>query len=90
MFGTEQSQPVIAQRLHEFISALGPSGLTRAQKRVAALAAQRADAIMTTVLGEIGQWQTSLRTIANHLEDLEHRARIVITDHDVTEDTPGG
>ena len=45
---------------------------------------------MGTVLGEIGQWQTWLHNIANHLDDLEHRARTPIADADMSKDTPGG
>jgi transcriptional regulator with XRE-family HTH domain len=89
VFGTEQSQPLIAERLREFINVLGPSRLTRAQHRVAALAEERVAAIMSGVLGEIGQWQTWLRNIANHLEDLERRSRTTGVEHDATAQ-PGG
>lgn len=80
VFGTERNQPLIAERVHEFIMELGPSRLTHAQNRVAVLAQQRVAAIKGAVLGEIGQWQMSLPGIAKHLEYLEHRARTTNTD----------
>jgi hypothetical protein len=74
VFGSEDQQAIVGQRLEQFLAQLGPARLTGAQRQVAALASQRVAAIVGQVLGEIGQWQTWLRNIADQLEQLEHRA----------------
>lgn len=81
VFGDEVAQAQLVLRLDAFLDEVGPAGLTEAQARVASLAGQRVAALVRQSLGDLGRWQTSLRSLANQLEDLEMRAkRMVATD----------
>jgi transcriptional regulator with XRE-family HTH domain len=75
VFGDEVQQAQLSLRLDAFLVELGPAGLTEAQSRIAALADQRVAALVRHSFADLGRWQTSLRALANHLEDLEARAK---------------
>lgn len=75
VFGDEFQQAQLALRLDAFLAELGPAGLTAAQGRITALAGQRVAALVRHSFADLGQWQMSLRSMANHLEDLEMRAK---------------
>jgi transcriptional regulator with XRE-family HTH domain len=75
VFGDEVHQAQLRLRLDAFLAELGPAGLTEAQSRIASLADQRVAALVRHAFAHLGQWRTSLRAIANQLEDLELRAK---------------
>ncbi len=75
VFGEPEHQAVMELRLREFLDQLGTRALTDAQQQIANLAAARIAAIVRESFGDLDQWQTSLRSIANHLEDLERHAK---------------
>lgn len=75
VFGDEVNQAQLRLRLDAFLAELGPAGLTEAQSRIASLADQRVAALVRHAFAHLGQWRTSLRAIANQLEDLELRAK---------------
>jgi hypothetical protein len=80
VFGDEVQQAELALRLDAFLADLGPAGLTRAQGRITALAHQKVAALVRHSFADLGRWQTSLRSLANHLEDLEIRAKEAVAD----------
>jgi hypothetical protein len=75
VFGDAAQQGLLTLRLESFLEALGPDGLTEAQRRVAALVAHRVEAIVGESFRELGDWQRSLRAIASRLQQLERRAK---------------
>ena len=60
-------------RLQAFLDELGPNPLSDAQQRIADAVEARKAQLVRHALGDLQQWQTQLRALANHLEDLEHR-----------------
>jgi hypothetical protein len=85
VFGEPEHQAVMELRLGEFLDQLGTRALTEAQQQIANLAATRIAAIVRKSFGDLDQWQTSLRAIANHLEDLEERAKRAMSDDEEME-----
>lgn len=79
VFGDEHGQAVLTVRLDAFLDQLGER-FTAAQGRIASLVNHRVEAIARNTFKGIGRWQTSLRSIANQLEDLEARARRAVAD----------
>jgi hypothetical protein len=75
VFGEERHQQLFEDRLGEFVTALSPARLTRSQRQVGALAAARERAVFSHHLGEMEEWRTWLRTVADHLENIERRVR---------------
>lgn len=78
VFGEEGQQAELALRLDAILAELGPLGLTQAQGRITALAKQRVAALVRHSFTDLARWQTSLRAMANHLEDLEVRAKAAV------------
>src|SRR5687767_8644167 len=71
VFGDEQGQAVLEMRLQAFLDQLGRTGpLSRKQDTVAKLVRSKVEALVRHQLNELEQWQTQLRAMANHLEDL--------------------
>ncbi len=62
-------------RLQAFLQELGSNPLSDAQARITGLVETKKELLVNHALKDLGQWQTSLRSLANHLEDLEVRAR---------------
>jgi len=75
VFGDEEQQALLTLRLDGFFDALGPAGLTAAQGRVASLVTHRVEALVRDAFRNLGEWQTSLRAMANQLGQLERRAK---------------
>lgn len=75
VFGDKEQQALLTLRLDSFLEALGPAGLTAAQGRIASLVAHRVEAIVRDTFRNLGEWQTSLRAMANQLGQLEVRAK---------------
>ena len=75
VFGTDEGIAWLGMRLEAFLQELGPNSLTDAQARVTRLVETKKELLVDHALEDLGQWQTQLRALANHLEDLETRAR---------------
>ncbi len=75
VFGEPAQQGLLSLRLDSFLDALGRDGLTAAQRRITALVSTRVEALVRSAFRDIGGWQTNLRAIANHLQDLEIRSK---------------
>lgn len=90
VFGTEQQQALLTLRLQSWLQ-LRPPQLTAAQDRITAMVRARIDSLAADTLDELTDWQTTLRAMANHIEDLEARARRKVTAElaAATEQTPG-
>jgi len=75
VFGTDEGLAWLGMRLQAFLQELGPNPLTDAQSRVTGLVETKKALLVDHALKDLGQWQTQLRALANHLEDLETRAK---------------
>ena len=75
VFGTDEGIAWLGMRLQAFLQELGPNPLTNAQARVTGLVETKKELLVDHALEDLGQWQMQLRALANHLEDLETRAR---------------
>ena len=74
VFGDDAQRATIALRLQAFFDELGSNPLSDAQQRIADLVESRKAQIVRHALGDLQRWQTQLRALANHLEDLEARS----------------
>jgi len=74
VFGDDEQRAHMALRLRAFLDELGPNPLSDAQQRVVDLVTTKKAALVRTAVGDLDQWQTSLRALANHLEDLSAQA----------------
>ncbi len=63
---------LLEARLAEFLDSLGPDRLTQAQEQIAG-AALRAAGIVRHRLGDVEQWEESLRAVADHLGGLRRQ-----------------
>ena len=52
-----------------------PPQLTQAQQRITSLVRRRIESLARATIDDLADWQTTLRAMANQLEDLETRAR---------------
>ncbi len=75
VFGTDEHATLLALRLQTFLDELGPNPLTDAQRRITGAVETRKAQLVRHALGDLQQWQTQLRALANHLEDLEALSR---------------
>jgi hypothetical protein len=84
VFGDKEQQALLSLRLDSFLESLGGVGLTAAQGRIASLVTHRVEALVRDAFRDLGGWKTSLRAMANQLEQLEVRAkRAVAADVDI-------
>jgi hypothetical protein len=74
VFGTPEQQALLAMRLDAWLDQKPPQ-LTDAQSRVARLVQARIDALAANTIEQLTEWRTTLTAMANHIEDLEARAR---------------
>jgi hypothetical protein len=74
VFGADGPRALIQVRFQAFLDELGPNPLSDAQARVVATVDARKTQLVRHALGDLQQWQTQLRALANHLEDLEARS----------------
>lgn len=74
VFGDDEQRATMALRFQAFLDELGTNPLSDAQRRVADLVETRKEQIVRHALGDLQRWQTQLRALANHLEDLEARS----------------
>jgi hypothetical protein len=77
VFGDKTNQALLTMRLERWLDEKPPQ-LTEAQQRIASLVRHRIDALARATIDELADWQTTLRAMANHLEDLETRARATV------------
>jgi transcriptional regulator with XRE-family HTH domain len=76
VFGDEHGQALLELRLRAFLDQLCSSGpLSHKQEAVRRLVSAKVDALVDHALGDLDTWQTQLRALANHLEDLQTRSR---------------
>src|SRR6266540_130809 len=74
VFGDDYQRATMALRFQAFLDELGPNPLSDAQSRVTQLVDAKKDQLVRHAISDLGQWQTQLRALATHLEDLERRA----------------
>ena len=74
VFGDEEGQALLSLRLQEWLGQR-PAQLSRAQERIRDMVRAKVEAVARETLSELSDWQTTLRAMANHLEDLEVRSR---------------
>ena len=79
VFGDETNQALLAMRLDAWLQQRPPQ-LTEAQQRIANLARHRIESLARATIDDLAAWQTTLRAMANQLEDLETRARAAVDD----------
>jgi len=75
VFGTDLDAAHLGMRLDAFFQQLGTNPLSDAQQRVVDAVNTRKAALVEHAVGDLQTWQTQLRALANHLEDLEARSR---------------
>lgn len=76
VFGSDHHLATMQLRFQAFLDELGPNPLSDAQRQLVAHVEARKAQIVRHALGDLQQWQTQLRALANHLEDLEHRSAV--------------
>ena len=76
VFGEDHQRGLMAMRFQAFLDELGPNKLSDAQQRVADMVQARKEQIVRHALGDLQQWQTHLRALANHLQELEYRSAL--------------
>jgi hypothetical protein len=76
VFGTDLDAAQLAVRLDAFLDQLGPNPLSEAQRRIVDAVNARKAALIEHAVGDLQTWQSQLRALANHLEDLEARSRV--------------
>lgn len=74
VFTTPETAAVLQMRLAAWLQQ-NPPQITDAQHRVAALVQAHIDTIAADTLDQLSDWQTTLRAMAAHIEDLEARAQ---------------
>ena len=74
VFGTPENTAVLQMRLKAWLDQ-NPPQITDSQHRVATLVQGRIDTLAAHSLDQLADWQTTLRAMASHIEDLEARAR---------------
>jgi len=75
VFGTDSQLATMELRFQAFLDELGPNQLSEAQQVVAHAVEARKTQLVRHALGDLQGWQTQLRALANHLEDLEQRSK---------------
>jgi hypothetical protein len=76
VFGQDHQRGLMDMRFQVFLDELGPNKLSDAQQRIADMVQARKEQIVRHTLGDLQQWQTQLRALANHLEELEYRSKL--------------
>lgn len=74
VFGDETNQALLEMRLDAWLQQRPPQ-LTQAQQRITSLVRRRIESLARATIDDLADWQTTLRAMANQLEDLETRAR---------------
>jgi transcriptional regulator with XRE-family HTH domain len=74
VFGDDYHRATMVLRLQAFLDQLGPNPLSAAQQRVVDLIEARKAQLVRHALGDLKRWQTQLRALANHIEDLEEQS----------------
>jgi hypothetical protein len=77
VFGDETNQSLLEMRLDAWLQQRPPQ-LTDAQQSITSLVRRRIESLARATIDDLADWQTTLRAMANHLEDLETRARVAV------------
>jgi hypothetical protein len=88
VFGDETNQALLAMRLDAWLQQHPPQ-LTEAQERIARLVRYRIESLARATIDDLAAWQTTLRAMANQLEDLETRARASVDEELAPGTAPG-
>lgn len=80
VFGDDYARAMLSLRFDAFLQELGPNPLSASQARVAEMVEQRKASLIKHALGDLQLWQTQLRALANHIEDLGARAAREVED----------
>lgn len=83
VFGTAEQQAVIEMRLQSYLQDLGVDRLTDTQEAIRRTVNARVEEIVRHSLGQLADAQTMLRALANHLEDIETRAKMATLGSDL-------
>ena len=75
VFGEDHQRAEMELRLQAFLDELGPNPLSDSQSRIASMVESRKAQVVQHAVGDLQRWQTQLRALANHLEDLEQQAK---------------
>jgi len=75
VFGEAHQRAEMELRLQAFLDELGPNPLSDSQSRIASMVESRKAQVVQHAVGDLQRWQTQLRALANHLEDLEQQAK---------------
>ena len=75
VFGTDLDAAQLSLRLQAFLDQLGPNPLSDAQRRIVDGVNERKAALVEHAVGDLQQWQTQLRALANKLGQLEEASR---------------
>jgi hypothetical protein len=75
VFGTDLDAAHLGMRLDAFLQQVGINPLSNAQQQVVDAVNTRKAALVEHAVRDLQGWQTQLRSLANHLEDLEARSR---------------
>lgn len=75
VFGEPHHHALLELRVRDFLALVDEGRMTTAQQQIGAHTRTRVNELTRASLGDLEQWQQTLRAIANHLEDLEQRAR---------------
>lgn len=70
--------PLVSSRLHDVMSLMDPELFSDAQRRIFGLARQRLLAVVGRAIGSFGDWQKSLRSMADDLAELSADAAEVV------------
>ena len=73
VFGDEHGQALLELRLRAFLDQLGAGPLSQRQHAVHRLVRAKVDSLVAHALRDLESWQTQLRALANHLEDVQTR-----------------
>ena len=87
VFGDEAGRALLELRLRAFLDQLGSGPLSQKQHAVADLVSAKVNALIVHSLGDLERWQIQLRALANHLENLQRRARAELADDVGHDDT---
>jgi hypothetical protein len=74
VFGDDAHIGLLGMRLQTFLDQVGQGPVSQAQRHIEQLVDTRKAELVESSLGDLQRWQTTLRALANHLEDLEARA----------------
>jgi len=80
VFGDRAQVGLLSTRLEAFLDHLGPLPLSAAQRQVKELADARVASLVRHSFANLADWRTSLRALANQIEELLLQAKVLTYD----------